>query len=119
MPAPVAWIPSSAPSTTSACAAPLATRPPTATAAAALAPGFARMSAFFSATAGARAAWGEANQSLAAGFHVHVAEDRCDPAAVRRLCDAGVLNEKALAAHCIHLAAADRNRSEEHTSELQ
>ena len=51
----------------------------------------------------------EANQSLAAGFHVHVAEDRCDPAAVRRLCDAGVLNEKALAAHCIHLAAADRN----------
>src|ERR1017187_9472936 len=50
----------------------------------------------------------EANQSLGAGFHVHVAEDRCDLSAVRRLCDAGVLNEKALAAHCIHLAAADR-----------
>ena len=50
----------------------------------------------------------EANQSLGAGFHIHVAEDRCDSSAVRRLCDAGVLNEKALAAHCIHLTAAER-----------
>ncbi len=31
----------------------------------------------------------EANQSLGAGFHVHVAEDGCDRSAVRRLCDAG------------------------------
>ncbi len=50
----------------------------------------------------------EANQSLGAGFHIHVAEDRCDSSAVRRLCDAGVLNEKALAAHCIHITAAER-----------
>jgi putative selenium metabolism protein SsnA len=50
----------------------------------------------------------EANQSLAAGFHVHVAEDVCDRLAVRRLCQAGVLDQKALAAHCIHIAAAER-----------
>ena len=50
----------------------------------------------------------EANQSLGAGFHVHVAEDVCDRLAVRRLCAAGVLNEKALAAHCIHITAAER-----------
>ena len=50
----------------------------------------------------------EANQSLGAGFHIHVAEDVCDRSAVRRLCAAGVLNEKALAAHCIHITAAER-----------
>ena len=49
----------------------------------------------------------EANQSLRAGFHVHVAEDRSDRGAARRLCDLGVLDERALAAHCIHVTAAE------------
>jgi putative selenium metabolism protein SsnA len=50
----------------------------------------------------------EANRSLGAGFHVHVAEDKCDRGAVRRLSDAGVLDEKSLAAHAIHITAAER-----------
>jgi putative selenium metabolism protein SsnA len=50
----------------------------------------------------------EANQSLGAGFHIHVAEDACDRSAVRRLSEAGVLDEKSLAAHCIHVTAAER-----------
>ena len=50
----------------------------------------------------------EANQSLGAGFHVHVAEDGCDRGAVRRLCDAGVLDARAVAAHCVHITAAER-----------
>jgi len=50
----------------------------------------------------------EANQQLRAGFHVHVAEDGCDRQAVRRLCQFGVLDEKALAAHCVHVTAAER-----------
>jgi putative selenium metabolism protein SsnA len=50
----------------------------------------------------------EANQSLGGAFHVHVAEDRCDRQAVRRLCDLGILDERALAAHCVHTTAAER-----------
>ncbi len=50
----------------------------------------------------------EANQSLGAGFHIHVAEDRCDAGAVKRLRDLGILDERTLAAHCIHIDAADR-----------
>jgi len=50
----------------------------------------------------------EANQSLHAGFHVHVAEDRCDRAAARRLAAFGILDEKSLAAHCVHITAAER-----------
>jgi len=58
----------------------------------------------------------EANQSLRAGFHVHVAEDRCDvedarrrygKSPVRRLRDLGVLDERSLAAHCVRVTAAD------------
>lgn len=58
----------------------------------------------------------EANESLRAGFHVHVAEDRCDvqdarrryrKSPVRRLCDLGVLDDRALAAHCVHVTNAD------------
>jgi putative selenium metabolism protein SsnA len=58
----------------------------------------------------------EANQSLRAGFHVHVAEDRCDvtdarrrwgKSPVRRLCDLGILDERSLAAHCVHVTGAD------------
>ncbi len=58
----------------------------------------------------------EANTSLAAGFHIHVAEDRCDRVGgargsrgspVVRLVDAGILDARALAAHCIHVSAAD------------
>jgi putative selenium metabolism protein SsnA len=50
----------------------------------------------------------EANQTLRAGFHVHVAEDRCDRGAARRLCTLGILDERAIAAHCVHVTAAER-----------
>lgn len=58
----------------------------------------------------------EANRSLKAGFHVHVSEDRSDnedarkkhgKSPVRRLQELGVLDEHALAAHCIHVSGAD------------
>ena len=58
----------------------------------------------------------EANESLKAGFHVHVSEDRSDnddarrkhgKSPVRRLHELGVLDDHALAAHCIHVNAAD------------
>ena len=50
----------------------------------------------------------EANESLRAGFHIHVAEDRSDAGAVARLRDHGILDERTLAAHCIHINARDR-----------
>ncbi len=50
----------------------------------------------------------EANQPLGGAFHVHVAEDRCDRRAVRRLCDFGILDDRALAAHCVHVTPAER-----------
>jgi putative selenium metabolism protein SsnA len=49
----------------------------------------------------------EANQSLEAGFHIHVAEDACDAGAVGRLLAAGVLDRKTIAAHCLHINARD------------
>jgi len=58
----------------------------------------------------------EANESLQAGFHVHVSEDRSDnddarkkhgKSPVRRLYELGVLDDRALAAHCIHVSGAD------------
>jgi cytosine/adenosine deaminase-related metal-dependent hydrolase len=58
----------------------------------------------------------EANESLNSGFHVHVSEDRSDnddarkkhgKSPVRRLHELGVLDQHALAAHCIHVSAAD------------
>jgi putative selenium metabolism protein SsnA len=49
----------------------------------------------------------EANQSLRAGFHIHVAEDGCDAGAVKRLRGLGVLDEQCLAAHCVHVSSAD------------
>jgi len=58
----------------------------------------------------------EAAESLRAGFHVHVAEDRCDVVQARqrfrkspvgRLLDLGVLDDRALAAHCVHVNARD------------
>jgi len=49
----------------------------------------------------------EANCSLRLPFHVHVAEDQCDAGAARRLCRAGVLDRRALAAHCVHVSAAE------------
>jgi putative selenium metabolism protein SsnA len=49
----------------------------------------------------------EVNQSLRAGFHIHVAEDGCDAGAVKRLRDLGVLDEQCLAAHCVHVSTAD------------
>jgi putative selenium metabolism protein SsnA len=50
----------------------------------------------------------EAGNALDAGFHVHVSEDRCDRGAVKRLAAAGVLNERSIAAHAIHVSAAER-----------
>jgi len=50
----------------------------------------------------------EANQSLRAPFHIHVAEGLCDRAAVQRLDRFGILNDHTLAAHCVHVSAADR-----------
>ncbi len=64
--------------------------------------------AAFTLTERTLAACREANQSFQAGFHVHVAEDPIDRAAVRRLANAGILDERTLAAHCIHMTAADR-----------
>jgi putative selenium metabolism protein SsnA len=58
----------------------------------------------------------EAARSLRAGFHVHIAEDLCDAvqarqrfhkSPLRRLLDLGVLDERALAAHCVHVSAGD------------
>ena len=58
----------------------------------------------------------EAAKSLGAGFHVHVAEDRCDVVQARqrfrkspvgRLLDLGVLDDRALAAHCVHVNTRD------------
>ena len=49
----------------------------------------------------------EANESLKAGFHVHVAEDHVDAGAAGRLCDAGILDERSIAAHCIHVSASE------------
>jgi putative selenium metabolism protein SsnA len=58
----------------------------------------------------------EANESLCAGFHVHVAEDRCDlddarrryqKSPVMRLRHLGILDDRALAAHCVHVSARD------------
>jgi putative selenium metabolism protein SsnA len=51
----------------------------------------------------------EANQSSGAGFHVHVAEDRSDSGAARRLCEAGILDERSIAAHCVHVTAGEMN----------
>ena len=50
----------------------------------------------------------EANQSLAGAFHIHVSEDRCDSGAVSRLSRMGILNQRTLAAHAIHVTAAER-----------
>ena len=50
----------------------------------------------------------EANQSLAGAFHIHVSEDRCDRGAVSRLSRLGILNQRTLAAHAIHVTAAER-----------
>jgi putative selenium metabolism protein SsnA len=56
----------------------------------------------------------EANQSLRAPFHIHVAEDACDRAAVGRLGEFGILNDRTLAAHCVHVTAADRDTLARH-----
>ena len=58
----------------------------------------------------------EAAKGLNAGFHVHVAEDACDveharkhhrKSPVARLHDLGVLDDKSIAAHCVHVTPAD------------
>ena len=58
----------------------------------------------------------EAEETLGAGFHIHVAEDRSDldharrrfkKTVVARLRDLGVMTDRTLAAHCIHVTAAD------------
>jgi putative selenium metabolism protein SsnA len=50
----------------------------------------------------------EASRALGAGLHVHVAEDRCDAGAVRRLDGFGALDGRTVAAHCVHVTAAER-----------
>ena len=47
-------------------------------------------------------------------FHVHVAEDTCDSAAVPRLAKAGILNDRTLAAHCLHVGAKEIRTLAEH-----
>ncbi len=49
----------------------------------------------------------EVNRQFGTGFHVHVAEDVCDTKAVARLSKFGLLNERTLAAHCLHLSRTD------------
>ena len=49
----------------------------------------------------------EADRSLRAGFHLHVAEDACDAGAVQRLLRSGVLGERTVAAHCLHVTPSD------------
>jgi putative selenium metabolism protein SsnA len=60
-----------------------------------------------------------ANQSFGSGFHVHIAEDRADVVQCReryrktpvgRLADIGVLQERSIAAHCVHVTKADIER---------
>ncbi len=60
----------------------------------------------------------DANQGRA-GFHVHVAEDRSDAAQsirryekspVKRLVDAGILDDRSIAAHCVHVSKGDAVR---------
>ncbi len=50
----------------------------------------------------------QACREASESFHVHVAEDRCDKGAVRRLAKLGILNERTIAAHCVHVTAAER-----------
>jgi putative selenium metabolism protein SsnA len=58
----------------------------------------------------------EAEEGLGAGFHIHVAEDRSDleharrrfrKTVVARLRDLGVMTDRTLAAHCIHVTGGD------------
>jgi putative selenium metabolism protein SsnA len=49
----------------------------------------------------------EAGESLGAGFHIHVAEGACDAGAVQRLGKLGVLGERTLAAHCLHVTSSE------------
>lgn len=60
----------------------------------------------------------EANGPDGVGFHVHVAEDRHDvthsrhnfqKSPVKRLAEAGVLNQRSVAAHCVHVSTSDMN----------
>ena len=48
-----------------------------------------------------------ANANTRAPFHIHVAEDVCDRAAAWRLCELGILDVRALAAHCVHITASE------------
>jgi putative selenium metabolism protein SsnA len=58
----------------------------------------------------------EASKGLGSGFHIHTSESRFDPEdslarygkrVVNRLADAGVLGDKTICAHCIHLDDAE------------
>lgn len=58
----------------------------------------------------------EVNRPDDVGFHVHVAEDRFDltqsrqkfhKSPVRRLTEAGILNGRSIAAHCVHVSKPD------------
>lgn len=54
------------------------------------------------------AACRDASQALHPSFHVHLSEHPIDSGAVARLASARILNERTLAAHCVHVTASDR-----------
>ncbi len=65
----------------------------------------------------------EAGRSLGTGFHIHVAEDRYDvddawrrfqKTPVQRLCDLHLLDDRSIAAHCVHLSESDIGRLARH-----
>ncbi len=58
----------------------------------------------------------DAARALETGCHIHVAEDRADvvharrqfhKTPVKRLCEVGALNERSIAAHCVHVSSED------------
>jgi putative selenium metabolism protein SsnA len=49
----------------------------------------------------------ETARALGAGIHVHVSEDRCDAGAVTRFAKLGALDERTVAAHCVHVTRAE------------
>lgn len=60
----------------------------------------------------------EANRSLDAALHIHVSEDRCDRGAVTRLRRLGILDGRTLAAHAIHVTAAERKTLASHNVQV-
>ncbi len=49
----------------------------------------------------------ETARALDAGIHIHISEDKCDAGAVTRLAKFGALDERTVAAHCVHVTRAE------------